>query len=176
MSLMPAQILYGREDLIPSFRDALDVVAKENIYLELTESPPLDEVHEFQMDLIHQNLPTFYAVKSKTVIGWADISPFPRPRLSHRGRLGMGIIPSERGKGLGSKLLQAALDHAKTTKLEKVELSVYTFNDSAIRLYRKCGFTDIGTIRQYRKMDGRYFDSLEMELFLKDVRDAFPGR
>ncbi len=64
------------------------------------------------------------------------------------------------------KLLMSALAHAKKVGLEKVELTVYTDNASAIGLYKKCGFKEIGIVKHYRKLNGRYFDCVEMELFL----------
>jgi ribosomal protein S18 acetylase RimI-like enzyme len=42
----------------------------------------------------------------------------------------------------------------------------YTENADAINLYKKLGFSEIGIIKHYRKLNGRYFDCLEMELFL----------
>jgi ribosomal protein S18 acetylase RimI-like enzyme len=86
--------------------------------------------------------------------------------LAHRGFLGMGLIKEFRGKGLGTQLLSRALKHAKDIGLEKIELSVYTENADAIKLYKKLGFSEIGIIKHYRKLNGRYFDCLEMELFL----------
>ena len=78
----------------------------------------------------------------------------------------MGLLPEYRGQGLGSKLLASVLEHAKKFGLEKVELHVYTSNISAIALYKKFGFEEEGLIKKYRKLDGKYFDSLAMGKFL----------
>ncbi len=160
------EIVYPAEPLLKSFHEALDRVAREHIYIEMIEAKSLEETTNFQLKLISNNSPVFYAVENGIVVGWADITPAGNPRLAHRGFLGMGLIEEFRGKGLGNQLLSRALKHAKDIGLEKVELSVYTDNVAAIKLYKKLGFTEIGIIKHYRKLNERCFDCLEMELFL----------
>jgi ribosomal protein S18 acetylase RimI-like enzyme len=161
-------IAYASEQFISSNHQALDQVAKERIYIEMIEAKPLNEVLEFQKKLIANNWPVYYAIKEEEVIGWADITPSSNPRLAHRGFLGMGVLHQYRGKGVGKRLLDAAIKHASDIGLEKVELTVYTTNTAAIKLYKNSGFSEIGIIHRYRKLDGKYFDCLEMEKFLRE--------
>lgn len=98
-------------------------------------------------------------------MGWVDISHAENFRLKHRGHLGMGCISAARGQGVGSKLMEQALAHAQNIGLEQVELSVYTTNRAAIRLYEKFGFVQVGLIKNYRKLDGRSFDCMNMIKF-----------
>lgn len=160
------EVIYARADLIASFYDSLKAVARERIYLEMVEPPPLEEVFGFQAGLIGKNGPVYYAVANNRVVGWCDIFPMNNPRQSHRGGLGMGLIASHRGQGLGSQLLEKTLAHAKSFGLEKVELDVYSTNTVAIALYKKFGFTEEGFTKHYRKLDGKYFDSISMAKFL----------
>jgi ribosomal protein S18 acetylase RimI-like enzyme len=169
-----SQIIYARPELIHSFHSALDVVSRERMYIEMTEAPTLEQLQTFQTRMIALRMPVFYAVENERVLGWADISSAGNPRLSHRGFLGMGLLPEARGQGLGERLLAQALKHAREeTALEKVELLVFTSNIAAIGLYRKFGFEDIGVIRHFRKLDNIYFDCLEMELFLREAPTRF---
>ena len=163
---MTIEIVYPTERFFKSFHQALDQVAREQVYIEMIEAKPFDETAAFQSKLISNNWPVYYAVSSKDVVGWADITPSSNPRLSHRGFLGMGLTKEFRGKGLGTQLLTKALEHAKGIALEKVELHVYTENAAAINLYKKRGFREVGVIKHYRRLGDRYFDCLEMELFL----------
>lgn len=160
------QIIYPSEIYIPSYHVALSTVASERVYIEMIESPPLEKVISFQRGLIARNGPVYYAINNDRVVGWCDVFPIENPRQSHRGGLGMGLIPEFRGQGLGSKLLKAVLDHAKNFGLEKVELNVYTSNSPAVALYRKFGFEQEGLIKKYRKLDGQYFDCLVMAKYL----------
>ena len=134
-----ASIVYANEKYFPSFHAALAVVAAEKIFLEMIEAPSLEKVASFQRELTQKNGPTFYAISNDQVVGWCDIFPKQNPRQSHRGSLGMGILPAFRGQGIGSKLLEQVLTKAKEFGLEKVELHVYTTNVSAIALYEKFG-------------------------------------
>jgi len=165
---MSVEIVYARPELLESFWQTLDTVARERMYIEMTEAAPLEQITRFQTQMIAAQMPVYYALKDEKVIGWVDICPPGNPRLAHRGFLGMGLLPQARGLGLGQKLLETALEHArKKTALEKIELLVFTSNIAAIGLYRKLGFSEIGIIRHFRKLDGVYFDCLEMELFIK---------
>lgn len=161
------QIIRARAELIPSFRECLDSVAREKIFIDLTEAPPLEGVHGFQMALISSGAPVTYAVDRDRVIGWCDIIPEKHTRHCHRGRLGMGLLKDFRGQGIGGLLLSSTIEMAKLFGLEKIELNVYSSNEFAIRLYKKFGFSEEGLIRHYRKLDGQYFDSVAMAKFLK---------
>ena len=158
------QIVYGNEIYFESFYEALSSVARERIYLEMLQPPSFNDVVAFQQGLINRKGPVFYAVYNQKVVGWADIFPEDNPRMSHRGSLGMGIIKEFRGQGIGTELLSAAIEQAKKTGLEKIELNVYSENDKAIHLYKKLGFKEEGIIKNYRKLDGKYFDSIIMAL------------
>lgn len=160
------EIVYAQEKYFESFHSALNEVARERLYIEMVEAPPLKNVSDFQRGLIAKNGPVYYAIDMGHVVGWCDVFPEDNPRQSHRGSLGMGLLPQYRGKGIGAQLLKAVLEHAKKFGLEKVELNVYTSNTSAISLYRKMGFTEEGLIKKYRKLDGTYYDCLLMAISL----------
>jgi GNAT superfamily N-acetyltransferase len=81
---------------------------------------------DFKEILSGKNGPVYYAIDNDRVVGWCDVFPFNNPRQSHRGGLGMGLIPEYRGQGLGSKLLSSVIEHSKQFGLEKIELNVYT--------------------------------------------------
>lgn len=163
---MDVQIVYPSKELISSFYQCLGLVAAERIYIEMLTPPPLQDVMEFQMGLVSRNGAVYYAVINGRVVGWCDVFPEENPRQSHRGSLGMGLLPEFRGKGIGYALMTAVLNHAKKQGLEKVELNVYTSNSAAIALYRKAGFTEEGLVKKYRKLDGIYYDCLTMAKFL----------
>ena len=145
-----------------SFHSALNSVAKERNYIEMIEAPPLADVSQYQRGLILKKGPVYYAVEGERVVGWCDIFPKDNPRLSHRGSLGMGIISGFRKMGIGTRLMQATLDHAKKFGLAKVELSVYSSNTDAIALYKKMGFVQEGVVRDYRRLDGVSYDAISM--------------
>ena len=56
----------------------------------------------------------------------------------------VGVAPMSRNKGVGRKLVKAALDMAWQQKLVQVVLEVRVSNASAIHLYETCGFVNVG--------------------------------
>jgi RimJ/RimL family protein N-acetyltransferase len=81
------------------------------------------------------------------------------------GELGMLVDREWRGRGVGSAMIQAAIDWAREHGLHKLSLEVFTHNTAAIALYRKSGFTEEGhRVRHYRRASGELWDSLIMGL------------
>jgi len=91
------------------------------------------------------------------------------PRRQHAGELGMAVHDRWQGKGVGGALMTEAIDLADNwLNLTRIELSVYTDNERAIRLYRRWGFATEGTMKKYAYRDGRFVDALLMAR----IRDA----
>ncbi len=101
------------------------------------------------------------AVVADRVVGMLSVHTFPnRPRRRHAGAIGISVHDEWQGKGVGSALLRAGLDLADNwLNLTRLELEVFTDNESAIRLYERFGFEHEGTLRQHALRDGRYVDS-----------------
>ena len=84
-------------------------------------------------------------------------------RRRHVGELGMAVHDDWHGLGVGSTLLSSAIELAdRWLALRRLELTVYTDNAPAIRLYEKHGFVVEGTFRHYAFRDGAYVDAHAM--------------
>ncbi|WP_311200308.1 GNAT family protein [Oceanobacillus sojae] len=76
--------------------------------------------------------------------------------------IGFGMRPDLTGKGNGKKCLMEVINFIQSEfKPERITLSVATFNQRAIKLYRKIGFKDVATFMQ--DTNGDTFESLKME-------------
>jgi ribosomal protein S18 acetylase RimI-like enzyme len=163
---MTVDIVYIRKDLILGWRAACEAVAAERIHLGRVVLPPFDPERSFPLKMIENDWPMYCALAGSDVVGWADVTPSDIPECAHRGTLGMGVVASHRGAGIGGRLLEACIAHAPRSKITKIELTVFTSNTAAIALYRRHHFTEIGVIRDYRRLDGVTYDALLMERWL----------
>jgi putative acetyltransferase len=104
------------------------------------------------------------AVVSDRVVGMLSVHTFPnRPRRRHVGAIGISVHEEWQGKGIGMSLMRAGLDLADNwLNLIRLELEVYTDNESAISLYERHGFEREGLLRQHAFRDGQYIDSYMM--------------
>lgn len=85
----------------------------------------------------------------------------------HRMRLGMGIENSFRSMGIGKALLETALSWAKMyDQISWIDLSVFSKNEVAIKLYESMGFLDTYTIKDALRVDGESIDDVQMILKL----------
>ncbi|MCU1449765.1 MAG: GCN5-related N-acetyltransferase [Acidimicrobiales bacterium] len=80
---------------------------------------------------------------------------------------GMMVDAEMRGRGVGSALLAAAMEWARTAGAHKIALQVWPDNDAALALYRKFGFVEEGRlVRHYRRRNGELWDAIVMGLLL----------
>jgi RimJ/RimL family protein N-acetyltransferase len=166
---MSITIIPTAEEHIPGFHRCIDVVARERKYIALTEAAPLDATAAFDKSLINGGGIQVVALDSDDqVVGWCDISQYPFEGSRHCGRLGMGLLPAFRGRGLGERIARDAIQRGWDFGFERIDLDVYAANERARRLYERLGFVVEGVQRRARKIDGAYDDKVLMALF----RDA----
>lgn len=149
------------------FWECVGAVARERAYLVFLDAPPYESSQRWVQKLIDSGYPAVVALDEDRIVGWCDIGPNEREPFRHRGTLGVGMLPPYRGRGLGRRLILAALDRAREVPgLERVELTVFAANENARRLYEKLGFAHEGRLRKAKKLDGSYDDLLWMGLLL----------
>lgn len=62
-----------------------------------------------------------------------------------QGELGLGLRPDLTGQGRGGAFLAEILDFVRENyEFEKIRLSVASFNQRAIKVYKRAGFTETG--------------------------------
>lgn len=136
-------------DDVDGFWRALCSVIDEKVYLATDVHPPIERTRAFVDKLVSNGWVRFVADDNGTIVGWCDIlaRDETQPDL---GVTGMGLIAPYRGKGLGEKLLRAALAAAQDKGFATIRLDVWSENAPAIALYKKLGFEHL---RAYSKPD-----------------------
>jgi len=73
------------------------------------------------------------------------------------------------GFGYGTEATRLMVDHAfGTLGMHRVALSVFEFNERAIRSYATCGFVAEGRAREAIWRDGRWWDEVSMSILQAD--------
>lgn len=77
--------------------------------------------------------------------------------------------PAERGRGIGSWMVQTTRDFAfEVLKLHRLSLDVFSFNTQAEQVYRKAGFQREGVLRDAVLDGGQYADDILMSMLEED--------
>jgi putative acetyltransferase len=96
------------------------------------------------------------------IVGNAGLNRFTG-RRQHVASIGMGVHDDFVGRGFGKTLLAAMVEAADDwLDIKRLELTVYTDNDTAIGLYRKFGFEQEGLLRSFGFRAGKYVDAYAM--------------
>ena len=151
---------------IRGFHASLDEVARERRFLAFLEAPPLAETEAFVRKNIEKRNAQFVALSAadERVIGWCDATPSERPVFAHRATLGMGVLASFRGQGIGRALIDATLTAARSKGAQRIDLEVREDNVPAVALYRAVGFITEGVKVDAYRLDDKFFNLLSMAL------------
>lgn len=99
----------------------------------------------------------FVVMNDTEVIGFFSFNEVTQNTID----LGLGMRPDLTGNGHGLRFLIAGIDFAKAKyNPEKITLSVATFNQRAIKVYRKLGFEEVETFMQ--DTNGSRYEFLKM--------------
>lgn len=86
--------------------------------------------------------------------------------LKFNARIGMGLEKEFHNVGLGTKILNYAIENAKQNKIHRLELTVRTFNEAGIALYEKVGFRRVGILEETAFIDGKFCDEYMYEMLI----------
>ncbi|MBI2603192.1 MAG: GNAT family N-acetyltransferase [Deltaproteobacteria bacterium] len=148
-------------------------IAAEKIYTmtDVDEIPSdlSEEIKWIEKYSSNTNNLLLVAETDNKLVGVCDFEAGSRRRISHTGRLGLGVAKEFRGLGIGEFLLTTVIEWATDhNTIEKLCLTVHHDNDRAKVLYEKLGFVEEGIIkRDIKYSEKKYVDSILMALFVK---------
>lgn len=181
------QLRRAIDDDAADFVRAVDSVAREGVHF-LRSRFEVDEDRERALlaEAVERGDLVLLAVENGSptlgdtqgLAGWLTLFRARPEFLRHTCELGMGVLHGYRGLGIGSALIEYALQWAAQQRLEKVNLGVRASNERARALYLKFGFAEEGLrVREIKDQQGRYDDSIEMAFFVPPAspRHGFPS-
>jgi RimJ/RimL family protein N-acetyltransferase len=110
----------------------------------------------------YPNAAVFVAEDEGVVVGRLSIARDQHPACRHVADLGLMVAASHRRRGIGTALLEAAVDWARDAGVRKLELHVFPYNTGAIKLYERFGFTQEGYRHAHYKRGDEYVDAILM--------------
>lgn len=100
--------------------------------------------------------------------GYLIVRPRAQTRLRHTADLQMGVHSTARGRGVGRRLLDTALERlACEGVVEIVYLMVRADNHPALALYAAAGFERLATLQRDTRIDNRYYDGVLLRRFVR---------
>ncbi len=112
--------------------------------------------------------PVLVASREAHILGWASLNRFSH-RCAHQGiaDLSIYVAREQRGRGIGTLLLGRLEERAKLRGFHKIVLHALNDNEAGKRLYRGCGFSEVGIFKAHGLRNGRYVDVVAMEKLLR---------
>lgn len=68
--------------------------------------------------------------------------------------------------GIGSAAMQFLEERCRTLGMQRIELGVFEFNERAISMYKKLGYTEIGRFAHFTYQPDKWYDDIRMEKWL----------
>ncbi len=124
------------------------------------------ERQRIQSVLESENSMIFVAESDRKLVGHLSVYGDSFKRNKHNAYLVIGVLHEFTGQGIGKKLFETMETWARQVGLHRLELTVMTHNEHAVRLYKKMGFDIEGTKRHSLMVDGVYVDEFYMAKLL----------
>jgi RimJ/RimL family protein N-acetyltransferase len=110
----------------------------------------------------HPDAAVFVAEEGGAVLARMSLARDPHPASRHVADLGLMVDARHRRRGIGTKLLDAAVEWARLSGVTKLELHVFPWNEPAIQLYESFGFEREGYRKRHYDRDGEFVDAVLM--------------
>lgn len=74
----------------------------------------------------------------------------------------------------GTEAIRLILDYGfHYMNLHSIKLELMSFNERALKCYKKCGFREAGRIRENRFINGKYYDTICMDILAEEFKESY---
>lgn len=128
----------------------------------------IDQEKEY-LDKINSSDNNIYLVAEEAgeIVGCLNLNSTLKERLKHNAEVGISVKKAYWHRGVGSMLMNEAIEFAKKINIDNIHLTVRSDNERAKSLYTKFGYKKTGTFYRYIKIGETFYDCDFMQLFLK---------
>jgi L-amino acid N-acyltransferase len=114
-----------------------------------------------------QEFPVFVAEENNEVLGFSSFGPF-RAWAGYKYSVEHSIYvkDGQRGKGIGTLLMQPLIDAAKEMKLHTIIAGIDADNKLSIDFHKQFGFEEVGFFKEVGYKFNRWLDLVFMQLII----------
>jgi phosphinothricin acetyltransferase len=113
--------------------------------------------------------PILVAERAGRVIGWAALSAWSdRCAYADTAEISIYVRESERGEGVGRRLIEAAVAAGREAGLHVILARITEGNAVSVHLHESVGFRTVGVMREVGRKFGRILDVTLMQLVYGD--------
>ncbi len=110
----------------------------------------------------YPNAAVYVADDGGEIVGRLSVARDQHPASRHVADIGLMVAQTHRRQGVGTALLEAAVDWARHAGVRKLELHVFPWNTGAIALYEKFGFEREGYRKEHYRRGDEFVDAILM--------------
>jgi RimJ/RimL family protein N-acetyltransferase len=96
------------------------------------------------------------------LVGRLSVGRDPHPASTHVADVGLMVAQDARRQGVGTALMQAAVEWSREAGVRKLELHVFPWNEAALSLYDAFGFEREGYRKRHYRRGGVFVDAILM--------------
>jgi L-amino acid N-acyltransferase YncA len=99
--------------------------------------------------------PLWVAERDGRVVAWLSFSSFyGRPAYDATAEISIYVSPDCRRQGIGSGLLQRAIDHAPSVAVKTLLGFIFAHNEPSVAMFRQFGFRQWAYLPRVAELDG----------------------
>jgi L-amino acid N-acyltransferase YncA len=105
------------------------------------------------------------------VAAWASAPPYRPARPAYSGVADFSVYVARdwRGCGAGRAAVEALVDECSRRGFWKLLSRIFPENEASLALCRSLGFREVGVYRRHAKLDGRWMDTVIVELLIGEA-------
>ncbi|HEX6460203.1 MAG TPA: arsinothricin resistance N-acetyltransferase ArsN1 family A [Thermoleophilaceae bacterium] len=111
-------------------------------------------------------------VEDAGVVAWASAPPYrpSRPPYSGVADFSVYVAREARGRGAGRVAVEALIAECTRRDMWKLVSRIFPENVASLALCRSLGFREVGVYRRHAKLNGRWMDTVIVELLIGEAR------
>jgi phosphinothricin acetyltransferase len=106
------------------------------------------------------------------VVAWASAPPYRPSRPAYAGVADFSAYVGRafRGQGAGRVAVEALVSECERRGYWKLVSRIFPENEASLALCRSLGFREVGVYRRHARLDGRWMDTVIVELLIGEAR------